>query len=287
MNNNKVALFADSTCDLGNDLKDRYHVNYVPLHIIIDGKDYLDNVTISADKVYEVYYSQKILPKTAAVNVIEYTDAFMPWISQGYDIVVVNIGSALSSSHQNARLAAAELPNVYPVDSCNLSTGSGLLVIRAAELIEEGYSGAQIQEKLQEMTGKSHASFILDTLAFLSAGGRCSAITAFAANLLNLKPCIRVDNTCGAMSVGKKYRGKLDSVLQKYVEDELSSYPSDSIDKSRIFITHGGIDSYYIDLVREKIKSILPFHEIFDTRASCTISSHCGPNTLGILFMTK
>ncbi len=287
MSNHKVALFADSTCDLGNELKERYHVNYVPLHIIIDGTDYLDNVTITADKVYEVYYRQKVLPKTAAVNVVEYTDAFQPYLEQGYEVVVINIGGALSSSHQNARLAAEELPGVYPVDSCNLSTGTGLLVIRAAEMIEEGLSGAEIQKALVELTSKSHACFILDTLTFLSAGGRCSAITAFAANLLNLKPCIRVDNTSGAMSVGKKYRGKLDTVLLKYVEDELSSYPADSIDLSRIFITHGGIDQFYIDLVKEKIKSIFPFQEIFETRASCTISSHCGPNTLGILFMTK
>ena len=136
------------------------------------------------------------------------------------------------------------------------------------------------------MTGKSHASFILDTLTFLSAGGRCSAVTALASSLLNLKPCIRVDNKDGSMGVGKKYRGKLIKVLEKYVEEELDSY-GDMLDTSRIFITHSGIDEECIEAVRAKINSMVQFDEIHVTRASSTISCHCGPNTLGILFMTK
>lgn len=287
MSNKPVVLFADSPSDLGKTLQERYHVNIIPLHVLLDGRDYLDSVDLQPDDVYKYYYEHKVLPKTAAINVAEYLAAFRPWIERGYDVLSISIGGALSSSYQNSCIAAEEQPGIYTVDSCNLSTGIGLLVIRAAEMIAEGKSASEIQGILQDMTTKSHASFILDTLTFMSAGGRCSAVTAFAATMLNLKPCIRVDNTSGAMSVGKKYRGKLDHVLERYVEDELSAYDHAMIDTSRLFITHGGIDQHYVNLVREKVNSILVFDEIFDTRASCTISSHCGPNTLGILFMTK
>ena len=175
---------------------------------------------------------------------------------------------------------------MYPVDSCNLSTGIGLLVIRAAELIAEGKSAAEVQQEIKAMTGKSHASFILDTLTFLSAGGRCSAVTALAASLLNLKPCIRVDNKDGSMGVGKKYRGKLIKVLEKYVEEELSSY-GDTLDTSRIFITHSGIEPEIVDAVKSYLESLGRFAEFHETRAGGVISSHCGPGTLGVLFVEE
>jgi len=281
-----VVLFADSSSDLGDALQERYNVQIIPIHVVVDGKTYDDGKEISTDAIYQRFYDEKLLPKTAAINPNEYMNAFTPWIEKGYEVVYIGLGGALSSCMQSSFLVAEEMEGVYPVDSCNLSTGIGLLVIRAAELIAEGKSAAEVQQEIKALTGKSHASFILDTLTFLSAGGRCSAVTALAASLLNLKPCIRVDNKDGSMGVGKKYRGKLIKVLEKYVEEELSSY-GDTLDTSRIFITHSGIDEECIEAVRARINSMVQFDEIHVTRASSTISCHCGPNTLGILFMTK
>ena len=281
----KVILTADSTCDLSRELKEQYDVSYYPYHIILDGKDYLDNVDITPTDIFQAYYDKKILPKTAAINIGEYIDFFRQFTEQGYEVVHINLGGALSSSHKNAVLAASELEGVYPVDSCNLSTGTGHLVIQARKLIEQGLSGEETAAKLREMTSKVHSSFILDTLKFMAAGGRCSSVVALGANFLNLKPCINVNNADGSMSVGKKYRGKLDKVLEQYVEETLSKY--DNIDDERIFITHSGIDKSYAELVRKTIEKVHPFKEYHETIASCTISCHCGPNTLGILFMTK
>ena len=281
----KVLLSADSTCDLGQNLKERYKVLFYPLHIILEDKDYLDNVTIQPEDIYQTYYDKKLLPKTAAVNAAEYIEYFKPWVDQGYEIVHINLGSGLSSSYQNCCFAAKELGHVYPVDSCSLSTGTGLLVIQAAQMIEQGLEAYAISEELKKMTKKIHASFIVDTLEFLHAGGRCSAIAKLGANLLNIKPCIEVNSTDGSMGMGKIYRGKLERCLLNYTEEKLSSY--DNIDYDRIFITHSGIDQSCIDAVKKKIEENADFKEILVTKASCTISSHCGPNTLGILFACR
>lgn len=281
----KIILSADSTCDLDEELKERYHVNYFPLHINLNGKDYLDNVTITPEEIYQEYYDHKVLPKTAAVNVQEYIEHFRPWVEDGYEVIHVNLGHALSSSYQNCCLAAQELGHVHVIDSCNLSTGTGLTVVAAGKMIEEGLDAETIAEKLRGGTSRHHASFILDTLTFLSAGGRCSSVTAFGANMLKLKPCIQVDNRDGSMAVGKKYRGALDKVLVKYAKDELARYSD--INTDLLFITHSGIPQDYIDLVKKTVEDTIPFKEIHITKASCTISCHCGPNTLGILFETN
>ncbi len=284
-NTQKIILSADSTCDLDTDLKERYHVNYFPLHIILNGKEYRDNVDITPEEVYQEYYAHKVLPKTAAVNAQEYIDHFRPWVEDGYEVIHINLGSALSSSYQNCCIAAKELGHVHVVDSCNLSTGMGLMVIAAGRMIRQGMDADSIAKALREHTGKCHASFILDTLTFLSAGGRCSSLAALGANILKIKPCIQVDNHDGSMGLGKKYRGALDKVLEKYVKDELSKY--ENINTDLLFITHSGIPQKYIDLVKKTVDETLHFKEIHITKASCTISCHCGPNTLGILFETK
>ena len=171
----KIILSADSTCDLDEELKERYHVNYFPLHINLNEKDYLDNVTITPEEIYQEYYDHKVLPKTSAVNVQEYIDHFRPWVEQGYEVIHVNLGHALSSSYQNCCIAAQELGHVHVIDSCNLSTGTGLTVVAAGKMIAEGMDAGTIAEKLRDGISKRHASFILDTLTFLSAGGRCSS----------------------------------------------------------------------------------------------------------------
>lgn len=284
----KVILTADSTCDLGAELKARYNVEaFQPMHITLDGKSYDDSINIFPDEIYARFYKDGTLPRTAAVSIGEYEDFFRSFVENDCEVVHVNLGSALSASHNNAKLAAESVGNVYVIDSQNLSTGTGLLVIEAAKRIAEGKTGAQVAEEVTALTSKSHASFVLDTLKFLAAGGRCSAVAAFGANVLGIKPSIEVDNQKGgSMGVGKKYRGKFDKCVLDYVHDQLAKY-GDTIVGDHIFITHSGVDQKIIDSVYAELKKTKKFSEIFVTRASCTISSHCGPGCLGILFMTK
>lgn len=281
----KVILTADSTCDLSEELKARFGVTVNPLHVVLEDKSYDDGVDLVPDDIYRAYGEKKVLPKTAAVNAAEFVDFFTPYIEKGYEIVHINLGSGLSVTHTNCRMAAAELEGVYVVDSCNLSTGSGLLVLEAAERIAAGMPAEQVAREVQELACKVSASFVLDTLEFLHKGGRCSALAMMGANLLQLKPCIEVDNTSGKMGVGKKYRGSLDKCLQQYVQDKLEGRTD--IRTNRIFITHSGISEERIAMVKAEVEKYQKFDEIFVTRAGCTISSHCGPNTLGVLFMTE
>ncbi len=281
----KVIISADSTCDLGDQLKEKWNIQYFPYHINLEGKDYLDNVTITPDDLYSAYRERKALPKTSAINVGEYLEHFKKFTDEGYEVVHINLGSGLSSSYQNACLAADELEGVYVVDSKNLSTGTGLLVLKACEMASQGIDAKSIAENIRSLTSYSHASFVINTLEFLRAGGRCSALAAFGANLLGIKPSINVDNNDGGkMSVGKKYRGKYDKVLLSYVADTLAKYPD--YDNSIVFITHSGTDEAYIKSVEKYLGENTTFKEIYITKASCTISCHCGPDTLGILFMT-
>lgn len=284
---NKVIITADITCDLNKTLEEKYDVKVMPLHIVIGGKTYEDWVDITPEELYQIFYDTKELPHTTAVSVGEYIDFFRPYINQGYDVVHFSLGSKLSVTHQSSVLAADEFPGrAFSVDSCNLSTGSGLLVIKACEMRDQGKSAKEIYDAVTAMTPKSHASFVVDRLDFLHAGGRCSTIAMLGANMLSLKPSIEVQNqNGGAMVVGKKYRGKYDKVLLQYMEDTLNKY--DNIDTDRVFVTHAGAEQQYVDAVVKAVKEKKIFKEVYVTRASCTISSHCGPNTLGVLFMTK
>ena len=284
---NKVVITSDITCDLNWDLEQRYGVTCMPLHIVIGGKSYEDWVNIKPEELYEIFYKTKELPHTTAGSVGEYTDFFKQFTEKGCDVVHFSLGSKLSVTHQSATIAAQEFDgHVFVVDTQNLSTGSGLLVIKACELRDKGLSAKEIAEQVEAMHTKSHASFVLDRLDFMHAGGRCSAVALLGANLLSLKPSIEVQNDNGAtMVVGKKYRGKYEKVLIQYMEDTLNKY--DNIDTDRVFITHAGADQANVDAVYKALKAKKIFKEIHITRASCTISSHCGPNTLGVLFMTK
>lgn len=281
----KIILSADSTVDLGEALYNRYNVITVPLHVVLQDKSYEDLVNITPDEIYANFDSTGMLPKTSAVNCQEYIDRFKPYVDDGYDVIHINIGSALSTSYNQCCLAAKELGHIYPVDSCSLSTGSGLLVIEAAKRIAQGMSAEEVSKQVQSLTTKCHASFIVDKLNYLRAGGRCSALAALGANLLNIRPRIDVNNKDGSINVGKKYRGKFIKVLEDYVEEELARY--DNINSERIFITHSGVDEEIYNRIYEILKAKNYFKEILITRASCTISAHCGPGTLGILFMTE
>lgn len=288
---NKIVLSADSTCDLGPELKARYGVSYYPFHIILEEKDYQDNVDITVKDIFDAYYDRKVLPRTAAINVGEYVDYFGGWVREGYDVIHLNLGGAISSAHQNCVLAAQELAESggagrgYPIDSYSLSTGIALQVIDAGEMIAAGMPAEEIAKRLEGNRRHIHASFILDTLDFMRAGGRCSTVAAVSANLLSLKPCIEVDNQDGSMHVGKKYRGNLQKVLGQYVKDKLAQYPK--IKRDHLFITYSTIAPEMAERVKETVQGIAAFKEIHTTCASCTIASHCGPNTLGILFETE
>lgn len=281
----KIILSADSTCDLNEELINLYNVNCYPYTILLDGKAYKDNVDIKPSDIYETYNNMKILPKTSAINVAEYYNQFRPWVDRRYEVIHINLGSTLTSGYSNCCLAANELEGVYPIDSQNLSAGSGLLVLKAASLIKEGLESKEIVDKLINHREKIHMNFILDTLDFLYAGGRCSKIASLGSNLLKIKPVINVDNTSGSMALGNKYRGSLDKVIVKYIKDTLSSHPN--INNEHIFIVHSGIDSKLINLAKDTILEYMKFDNVYITNASCTISSHCGPNTLGIAFETK
>lgn len=284
---NKVIITADRTCDLTKELLERYNIKDYPLHISLGDNMYDDWETITPEEIYDHFYKTKELPRTAAMSVGEYTDIFSKWVDEGYDVVHIGLGSSLSVTNQSANLAAAEFDGrVEVVDSCNLSTGTGLIAIKAAELVEQGLSAKEVADAVRALVSKSHASFVIDKLDFLQAGGRCSAIEAFGANLLSLKPLIEVSTEeKGKMGVNKKYRGKFNKVCLEYLDDIITKYGE--VDTARAFVTHAGCDEELVEAVKNALVEKNIFDEVFVTRASCTISSHCGPNTLGVLFMTK
>ena len=279
----KVKISCDSTADLSPELIREYDIGITPLVILKGSENFRDGIDITPQDIFDYVESGRGTCATGSVNVEEYAEHFRRYLKE-YDAVVhINISSGLSACHQTATLAAAEVGNVYTVDSLSLSTGSGLLVLDGALLAREGLSASEIKAELERRTGLVEASFIIDTLKYLHRGGRCSALTALGANMLKLKPCIEVKD--GKMDIGKKYRGNLAKCVASYIKDKLQG--RDDIDYRRIFITHSPISDEIISDVRRIIDENGPFQEIYDTTAGCTISNHCGPGTLGILFYRK
>lgn len=281
--NKQIIISSDSTCDLSKELVDRYQIRIQPMGISLGDQIYRDGVDITPDMIYAHHEKTGQLPKTSAINVVEDLEYFEELTKDGSAVIHFTISSSMSSTYNNACVAAQEFENVYVVDAKNLSTGSGLLVLAAAEMAQEGMEAQQIVEKLNDLADRVDASFVVDNLEYLVKGGRCSALAAFGANLLQLKPCISVKN--GAMGVGKKYRGKFEKVLLTYVADRLAD--AEDICLDRVFVTHAGCDPKVVESVAEAVKNTLPFREILVTRAGCTVSSHCGANTLGVLFIRK
>ena len=280
-----IILCADSTCDLCPELIAKYNVHILPMHVTLEEKSYNDGVDITPDDIYAIYAEKKILPKTAALNMDEVLEFVTPFIEAGNDVLCLTLGSGLSTTYNSFRLAAMETESLYVIDSNNLSTGFGHVVMAAGDRIAAGMPIEQIVTEVQELTQKVESSFIVDNLEFLHKGGRCSAVAMLGANVLKLKPCIEVSTEGGKMGVTKKYRGTLERVLEEYVADRLAG--RDDIRTDRIFITHSGISQERIDIVKAAIEKHMQFDEIYVSRAGCTISSHCGPNTLGILFVRK
>lgn len=277
-----IRISSDSTCDLSADLIERYNVNIVPLSVNMDGKFYKDGLEITSREIFR-HVSAGGMCSTAAVNVDEYLHIFQGLKKDADAVIHFTISSDMSSCYQNAKLAAAEFDEVYVIDAENLSSGIGQLVLEAAIMAQKGMAAGEIADAVNRMKKKLDVSFILDTLEYLRKGGRCSSVAALGANILSLKPCIEVVD--GKMKVGKKYRGSLEKCLEKYIRDRLADV--DTLDLRRIFITHSDMDQAMVDRIEKVVADCAPFAEILQTHAGCTISCHCGPNCLGILFFRK
>lgn len=278
----KIKITVDSTNDLTQELIEKYDIAVMPLAVNMGDRLYRDMIDITPDDIYAHVNGGGALPKTSAVNAAEYSEMFEKYLKDYDAIIHINISSEMSTCHNSARMAAEGLP-VYPIDSRNLSTGSALLALMACEKAAAGEDAEKIAEELRAAVDKVDASFVVSRLDYLHKGGRCSAIAMLGANVLKLKPCIEVHD--GKMGVAKKYRGNYNRCLDMYVKDRLTA--DANIDTKRIFITHSGVDQATIDQVRAAVESCMKFDEILVTRAGCTISSHCGDGTLGILYMHK
>lgn len=279
----KVLIASDSTCDLSPELIEKYGIKILPLRVMLGEKEYFDAVDIDPDAIYSHYEKTGELPKTAAVNISEFSSFYKGFVDEGYSLVMFTISASMSSTFNNARLAAEDFEDVYAVDTKNLSTGGGLLVLAACEMAEQGMSASEIAAACEELASKVDASFVIDNLEFLYKGGRCSAVERIGASMLQLKPCIVVKD--GSMGVGKKYRGKFVDVLKKYIADRIGD--ASNIDTKRIFVTHAGCADDIVNACVDEVKALAKFDEVLVTRAGCTVSSHCGRNTLGVLFIRK
>lgn len=278
-----VRIFVDSTADLSPELLEKYHITLMPLYVTLGDTTYKDFVEVNATDIFDYCAKNKALPKTAAVSVSDYLDAFRPVVEDGYDIVHFTICSDMSSCYQNACLAAEQLGHVWVIDSRNLSTGIGQLALAAAELSEQGKSADEIFDEVSSLIPRLDVSFVLSSLDFLHKGGRCSGVAALGANVLKLKPCIEVSG--GKMVVGKKYRGNYEKCVHEYIKDRLEGHTD--IDLHRIFFTYTAVEPELIAALKKEIASYLPFEEILLTEAGSTISGHCGPCCLGILYLHK
>ena len=281
-----VKIIADSTCDLSQELLTKYDISILPLHVLLGEEEYLDGRTITPDQIYSWSDAHKTTPKTSAPSLVEAMELMKPYVEEKREIVCFSISDEMSTSGNVMRLAAEELDAaqlVTVINSANLSTGIGLLVIEAAIMAGNGATGKEIAEKMEELKPLVRASFVVDTLTYLHRGGRCSGVAALAGSALKLHPKIVVEN--GKMAPQKKYRGKIDRVILDYVHDLEQDLKSAK--KERVFITHSGCDAVVVEAVRSYLEGLQVFDEILETRAGGVISRHCGPGTLGVLFIAQ
>lgn len=281
-----IKVVSDSTCDLSPELIERYNITVIPLHVLLGETEYLDGVNISPDDIYEWADANKSTPKTSAVSMEDACECFKKEFETCDGIVAFSISASMSTTNNVLRLAAEEIGKedcVRVIDSANLSTGVGHLVIEAAILAKEGKSLDEIEAAVNEYRPRVRASFVIDTLVYLHRGGRCSGMAALAGGMLKLHPKIVVKD--GAMLVDKKYRGKLAPVTMSYTKDMEADLLRAKRD--RVFITHSGTSPEIVEEVRAYLESLGRFDEILETRAGSVVSSHCGPGTLGVLFIEE
>ena len=279
----KLIISADSTCDLSPELLERFDIHIIPLSIQLGNESFPDSADFTTESIYERYHRDGILPKTAAPGIQQFIDFFSQFTSQGYEVVHLDISSELSGTYNNARIAASELEGVYPVDSRMLSSGIALLAIEAAECRDRGMEAAELAAHLEELTDKVDTSFVLDTLEFMWKGGRCSGVTALGANILKLKPAIEMRG--GKLEVYKKYRGNMKAVYKQYIKERLTGK---DVRPGHIFFADSGeIEADVLEELEALIQELVPDAEIHRAKSGCTISSHCGPRCLGVLFIRQ
>lgn len=283
-----VRIFSDSTCDLSDELLERYGITLMPLYIILGEKDYKDRVNITPAEIFRWSDEHKTTPKTSAASLDDIKAIIKPTLDAGDEIVAFSISTEMSNMGNVIRLAAQTLDaedRVHYIDSRNLSTGIGLLVVEAADMAQKGASAEEIVEHINGLIPKVRASFVVDTLTYLHRGGRCSGLAAMAGSVLRLHPKIHVKD--GIMGAGKKYRGRYNDIILNYAkemeEELLKARPE------RVFVTHTVPDSGRepVEKVCEYLKGLGYFGEVLETKAGGVISSHCGPGTLGVLFIAK
>ena len=281
-----VVITTDSCSEILPELAEKYSVGVVPLHVFIDGKEYRDGEDVTIDDIYEAYDTKKIIATTSVVVVAEYLDFFKKYTDKGASVVYISFSSGLSSCYQNACIAAQELKEegaeVHVIDSCSLSQSMCYLIIKAAELRDAGLSAQEIVPQVEALVPKLNMTFVVNSLEFLKKGGRCSALAAFGANILGIKP--RIDLAQGKMGIGKKYRGKLENVHIQYLDDMLAS---GDFDMQRVFISHTGLSSDRVDLIVKHLKKTTKFKEIIVGTSNCVVCSHGGKDAMAILLLHK
>lgn len=285
MEKRKIRIMADSTCDLSEELIKEYDITVVPLCIVLDDRSYFDGMEITPQQIYEWADRNKKTPKTAAVSLEMIQQILTPYMEADEDVIFIGISENMSTTCNVVRLISRDFEKgrVFVIDSMSLSTGIGLQVLRAAELVRQNKTAEEIVAEIENARHLVQASFVVDTLTYLARGGRCSGAAAMLAGTLKLHPCIQVID--GKMEVGKKYRGNLKKVCKSYVEDLKEELLQ--AEKKRVFITHSGVDMQITDQVRAELEALGYFDEIIETRAGGVISSHCGPGTLGVLYYKK
>ncbi len=276
-----IKITADSTCDLSPELLERYQVTLMPLYVQKGESTYRDGVDITPADIFAHVAAGGALCKTAAPNIEDFTELFGRFAGEFDAVIHVTISAEFSSSYQNACVAAEPFGNVYVVDSRNLSTGQGHVVIEAAKLAASGASAPEIVAAMNDLAPRVDASFLIDRLDYLYKGGRCSAVAALGANLLHLKPCIEVRD--GKMGVAKKYRGSFAKCIGEYAKERLTR--ADDLVPERIFITHTPCTDETVQAAKDAVAECGIFPEVYETTAGCTVSCHCGPSTLGILYI--
>lgn len=281
-----VKVISDSTCDLSKELLERYDISIIPLHILMGEAEYEDGIGLTPEDIFNWADANKTTPKTSAPSIERAIEVMKPFVDEGRELICFSISNTMSTSGNVMQLAAEELEacdKITVIDSENLSTGIGLLVVEAAIMAREGLSAQEITKRIEKLRPLVRASFVVDTLVYLYRGGRCSGLAALAGGALKLHPKISVVD--GKMGAGKKYRGNLKKVIADYVNDLEPDLKNAK--KDRVFITHSGCDAAIVADVKTYLNSLNIFDEICETRAGGVVSSHCGPGTLGVLFISK
>ncbi len=276
-----IRITSDSTCDL-NHLVEERNIGILPLQVNLDAQPYHDGIDITPQDIFDFVERTKILPKTSAPSIGDYEDFFAEQLKFGDEVIHFNISSKSSGSHNMAKQAAEGFGGkVRVIDSRALSTGQGLLVLKACDMRDEGKSAAEIEEAINELRTRVNTSFVPDSLDYLHKGGRVSGMIKVVAGMFKIHPLIYMDD--GQLVPGKKYKGRMDVLLKQYVQDLKDLYPN--YDKSRCFITHSSADENVVNVAKEKVKELFEFDEVIETVAGSIITSHCGKGTLGVLFV--